>query len=284
VTLTTALSLSLNTVAVRLGLEVGPKTVVAVAHRLGISSDLDPVPSIALGSSEVTPLEMVSAYAAFANGGIGVRPHVIARVRTAGGKQLYARRNASFGRVIDPQYVAMMNAMMQETLLTGTARKAELPGWQAAGKTGTSQDWRDAWFVGYTSYLVAGVWLGNDDGKPTKKSSGGNLPVEIWSRFMKAAHQGVPVAGLPGGDWHNPEIAVSEATASPPQVSPFVGAPLTINRGGEAVLNAPPAGRGVSAGSNAPVPPASIPNVGAGASVVPPARGKSLLDKLFGAI
>ena len=157
VTLTKALSLSLNTVAVRLGQEVGPKAVVAVAHRLGITSDLDPVPSIALGSSDVTPLEMVSAYAAFANGGLGVQPHVIARVRTANGKQLYARRNANFGRVIDPQYVAMMNQMMQETLLTGTARKAELPGWQAAGKTGTSQDWRDAWFLGYTSYLVAGV-------------------------------------------------------------------------------------------------------------------------------
>ena len=123
------------------------------------------------------------ADAAFANGGVGVQPHVIARVRTAGGKQLYLRRNASFGRVIDPQDVAMMNQMMQETLLTGTARKAELPGWQAAGKTGTSQEWRDAWFVGYTSYLVAGVWLGNDDGSPTKKVSGGNLPVEIWSRF-----------------------------------------------------------------------------------------------------
>ena len=78
-------------------------------------------------------------------------------MRTANGKQLYARRNANFVRVIDPQYVAMMNQMMQETLLTGTARKAELPGWQAAGKTGTSQDWRDAWFLGYTSYLVAGV-------------------------------------------------------------------------------------------------------------------------------
>ena len=82
--------------------------------------------------------------------------------------------------------------MMQETLLIGTARKAELPGWQAAGKTGTSQDWRDAWFLGYTSYLVAGVWLGNDDNSPTKKVSGGNLPVEIWSRFMRAAHRGRP--------------------------------------------------------------------------------------------
>ena len=176
-TLTKALSLSLNTVAVRLCLEVGPKAVVRVAHRLGIASDLAPNASIALGTSEVTPLELVTAYAAFANGGIGVQPHVIARVRTANGKLLYQRRNANNGRVIDPAYVAMMNAMMQETLLTGTARKAELPGWQAAGKTGTSQDWRDAWFVGYTAYLVTGVWLGNDDGAPTKKVSGGNLPV-----------------------------------------------------------------------------------------------------------
>ncbi len=94
-----------------------------------------------------------------------------------------------------------MNTMMQETLLTGTARKASVPGWQAAGKTGTSQDWRDAWFIGYTSHLVAGVWLGNDDNSPTKRASGGNLPVEIWSRFMRAAHQGVPPQPFPGGIW-----------------------------------------------------------------------------------
>ena len=98
----------------------------------------------------------------------------------------------------------MMNTMMQETLLTGTARKAELPGWPAAGKTGTSQDFRDAWFIGYTGHLVTGVWLGNDNSSPTKKTTGGGLPVEIWSKFMKTAHQGVPVVGLPG---------VSERTA-----------------------------------------------------------------------
>ena len=197
--MTKALALSLNTVAVRLGLEVGPKTVARVAHRLGVTSDLDANATIALGTSAVTPLELVSAYDAFANGGIGVQPHVIARVRTANGRLLYARKNANFGRVIDPQYVAMMNSMMEETLLTGTAHKAELPGWQAAGKTGTSQDWRDAWFVGYTSALTAGVWLGNDDNSPTKKTSGGNLPVEIWSRFMKAALEGVPPARLAVG-------------------------------------------------------------------------------------
>ena len=92
----------------------------------------------------------------------------------------------------------MMNQMMAETLTSGTARKADLPGWQAAGKTGTSQDFRDAWFIGYTGHLVAGVWLGNDDSSPTRKTTGGGLPVEIWSRFMKAAHQNVPPVDLPG--------------------------------------------------------------------------------------
>jgi penicillin-binding protein 1A len=288
VTLTKALSLSLNTVAVRLCLEVGPKTVARTAHRLGVTSDLEPNASIALGTSEVTPLELVAAYAAFANGGIGVQPHVIARVRTANGKLLYARKNASFGRVIDPQYVAMMNDMMQETLLTGTAHKAELPGWQAAGKTGTSQDWRDAWFVGYTSYLVAGVWLGNDDGAPTKKVSGGNLPVEIWSRFMKAAHQGVPVAALPSGVWRNADAPAPEP--APPAPPPdTIGAPLAIGRGGDAASAAPVAPAApikrafVPAASDAPVPPASIPNVGADAPAAPPPRDRNLLDKLFGA-
>ena len=283
VTLAQALSKSLNTVAVRLGQEVGPKAIVRTAHRLGIASDLEPNASIALGTSEVTPLELVTAYAAFANGGIGVQPHVITRVRTANGKQLYVRRNANNGRVIEPQYVAMMNSMLEQTLQKGgTAEKADLPGWQAAGKTGTSQDWRDAWFIGYTSDLIAGVWLGNDDNEPTKKSSGGNLPVEIWSRFMKAALQGVPVAGLPSGEWRNPEVPTADATAPPP-LAAAIGAPLTINRGGEAVLSAP-SGRGSNpAMSNAPVPPAPIPNVGAGASDAPPPRDKSLLSKLFGA-
>jgi len=133
----------------------------------------------------------------FANGGLGVSAHVVNRIRTADGKVLYMRSADPLGQVIEPRNVAMMNAMMQETLLSGTARKAELPGWMAAGKTGTSQDFRDAWFIGYTANLVTGVWLGNDDNSPTKKATGGGLPVEIWTRFMRVAHQGIPVAALP---------------------------------------------------------------------------------------
>jgi penicillin-binding protein 1A len=216
VTLTRALALSLNTVAVRVGVEVGPKTVAKTARRLGVQSDLQANASIALGTSEVTPLELVSAYAPFANGGFMASPFIIARVQTVAGKTLFQRKNFSPARVIDPQYVSMMNTMMQETLSTGTARKADLPGWQAAGKTGTSQDFRDAWFIGYTSRLVTGVWLGNDDSSPTKKASGGNLPVEIWSRFMGIALKGTPVAALPSNDWRGADGGgVDEVVAKP---------------------------------------------------------------------
>ncbi len=197
VTLTQALAMSLNTVSVRVGLEVGPKNVVRTAHRLGIASKLDPNPSIALGTSEVSMIELVGAYAPFSNGGLTVSPHVVTRIRTLDGKLLYMRQTEQPAQVIEPRNAAMMNQMMQETLISGTAKKAEIPGWIAAGKTGTSQDFRDAWFIGYTAHLVTGVWLGNDDNSPTKKATGGGLPVEVWTRFMRSAHQGVPVAALP---------------------------------------------------------------------------------------
>jgi penicillin-binding protein 1A len=198
VTLTRALAHSLNTVAVRLTLEVGPKAVVRTAHRLGIASPLNPNASIALGTSEVSLVELVSAFAPFANGGMAITPYVVERVHALDGKTLYRRDSQNLGRIVDQRHVGMMNAMLRETLVSGTAHKADFAGWPAAGKTGTSQDFRDAWFIGYTARLVTGVWLGNDDNSPTRKTTGGGLPVEMWSRFMKAAHQGVPVAELPG--------------------------------------------------------------------------------------
>jgi penicillin-binding protein 1A len=219
VTLTQALAMSLNTVAVRVGLEVGPKNVARTAHRLGISSKLDANPSIALGTSEVSMIELVGAYAPFANGGLGISPHVVTRIRTLDGKLLYARQPDQLAQVIEPRNVAMMNVMMQETLVSGTARKADIPGWVAAGKTGTSQDFRDAWFVGYTAKLVTGVWLGNDDNSPTKKATGGGLPVEVWTRFMRIAHQGVPIAALPNAQMAPPALAqiASQITAPTPR-------------------------------------------------------------------
>jgi penicillin-binding protein 1A len=198
VTLTQALAMSLNTVSVRLTQEFGPAAVARTAYRLGISSKLEPNATIALGTSEVSLIELVSAYAPFSNGGDLVAAHVIEKVRTAAGKPLYVRAPQNYGRVVETQHVGMMNTMMRETLQIGTAQKASLPGWPAAGKTGTSQDYRDAWFIGFTAHMVTGVWLGNDDSSPTRKATGGGLPVEIWSKVMKAAHQGVPVAQLPG--------------------------------------------------------------------------------------
>jgi len=222
VTLTNALANSLNTVSVRLTLEVGPQAVATTARRLGIASKLEPNASLALGTSEVTPLELVGAYAPFANGGISVIPHVIERVRAQDGKILYARAASGTNRVVSPENVGMMNRMLSETLLTGTARRASIPGWPAAGKTGTSQDYRDAWFVGYTGRMIAGVWLGNDDSTPTKKASGSGLPVDIWNRFMRTAHQNIPVVELPGGRSENgwsqpvPPSTVDNQTPSGP--------------------------------------------------------------------
>ncbi|MEY9180311.1 penicillin-binding protein 1A [Bradyrhizobium sp. USDA 326] len=232
VTLTQALAMSLNTVAIRLGLEVGPKNVVRTAHRLGISSKLEPNASIALGTSEVSVVELVGAYAPFANGGLAVAPHVVTRIRTLGGKLLYMRQPEERNQVIEPRYVGMMNAMMRETLISGTAKKAEIPGWPAAGKTGTSQDYRDAWFIGYTANLVTGVWLGNDDNSPTKKATGGGLPVEVWTRFMKAAHEGVPVANLPNAQatWGLSNLAQAASQVSPPTAA--APGPAAANNGG----------------------------------------------------
>jgi penicillin-binding protein 1A len=227
VTLTKALALSLNTVSVRLTLEVTPQAVVRTAYRLGIASKLEPNASIALGTSEVSPLELTGAYATFANGGIAVSPHVIERITTHDGKLLYTHARDPLGRVIDSRAVAMMNGMMEQTLTIGTAKKASLPGWQAAGKTGTSQDFRDAWFIGYTPHLVTSVWVGNDDNSPTKHVTGGSLPVEIWSQFMRAAHQGVPAASLPAdtgpqllsGLFSQPQQRATETAPPPPPAS-----------------------------------------------------------------
>jgi penicillin-binding protein 1A len=233
VTLTQALANSLNTVSVRLTMEVGPAAVVRTAYRLGIESKLEPNASIALGTSEVSVIELVSAYATFANGGLAVAPRVVERIRATDGKTLYTRSTQALGRIVDARTIGMMNTMMRETLVNGTARRADLPGWLAAGKTGTSQDFRDAWFIGYTSRLVTGVWLGNDDNSPTKKAVGGGLPVEIWSRFMRTAHQGFAPSALPGlneGGWFTPPAPVQ---AQAPRGSDETGAGAGAERGNQ---------------------------------------------------
>lgn len=251
VTLTQALAHSLNTVSVRLTLEFGPTAVMKTAYRLGIASKLEPNASLALGTSETSLLELVDAYTPFANGGLATVPHVVERVRSPKGKVIYARPSSTLGRVIEPASVAMMNQMMRETIRVGTARNAALPGWPVAGKTGTSQDFRDGWFVGYTGYLVTGVWLGNDDSSPTRKMTGGGPPVEAWSRFMRSAHSGVPVVDLPGLSGPIPSPPV-------PAGAPMAGAPMAAapTPGAPTPSGPPPSGPVGSIGG-APVRPAA---------------------------
>ncbi len=196
ITLRDALAYSRNTVAAQLAWIVGPAKVVEVAQRMGISSPLQPVPSIALGTQEVSLLELTSAYAPFANGGNGVIANVITRIETATGKVLYDASPAGPGQVVSPTVVGEMNDMLSTALDIGTGNHARLSGWQIGGKTGTSQKARDALFVGFTSRMVTGVWLGNDDDTATNLA-GGTVPVQIWSDFMAKAHAGLPPSNLP---------------------------------------------------------------------------------------
>lgn len=205
VSLDTALTKSLNTIAAQLVMEVGPGNVVKTAQRLGIKSKLTPNASIALGTSEVTLMELTGAYAPFANGGQSVSPYVIKRVTDLDGNVLYERKSPQTNKVVRARELGMMNSMLSHVISKGTGKKASLGKRQAAGKTGTTQNSRDGLFVGYTTNLVTGVWYGNDDGKSMKKVTGGSLPAITWQKFMASAHDGVELASLPGN--YQPELA-----------------------------------------------------------------------------
>jgi penicillin-binding protein 1A len=198
ITLRTALAQSVNSVAVRLQQEVGTSRVIALAQRLGIKSELRQSPSIALGTSEVSVLELTGAYGVLANGGLSVGPHAIRAVRTGTGAIIYARPATQPRILVSPNHIGEISDMLHAAVLSGTGRRALLPRHPTAGKTGTTQEFRDAWFVGYTAQLVAGVWVGNDDGKPMNKVVGGGLPARIWREVMLAAHERLPPGGLPG--------------------------------------------------------------------------------------
>jgi penicillin-binding protein 1A len=198
ITLRQALAQSVNTVAVRLNQDVGQGRTIAVARRLGIRSDLHEGPSLALGTSEVSLLEMSGAYAVFSNGGEAVEPHIISQVRVGSGSPVYVSPPPRTDRVASLDQIGALNDMLNAVVVYGTGRRAALPDRPAAGKTGTTQDFRDAWFIGYTSQLTAGVWVGNDNGKPMIRTTGGSLPAEIWNQIMRVAHQGLPPEPLPG--------------------------------------------------------------------------------------
>lgn len=188
VTLRDALAQSINSVAVRLLLDAGTDAVISTARRLGMKSALRRDASLALGTSEVSLLDLTGAYAAFANGGYVNEPYVIRRIVTRDGQLLFQRIDARSAPAIPPGSVAAMNDMLKAVVEGGTGRRAAIPGHVAAGKTGTSQDFRDAWFIGYTAHFTAGVWVGNDDGTRMNRVGGGTLPAEIWHEVMRTAH------------------------------------------------------------------------------------------------
>ena len=198
ITLRDALAESVNTVAIRAMMKAGRWRVTRAARRLGIESDIHNNLSLALGTAEVTLLELVSAYVPFANGGYIAAPHIVKRIRTAKGKVVYQRRTIGRPQVVALPYVGAMNDMLRAVMVSGTGRRAALSDRPSAGKTGTTQKFRDAWFIGYTANYVAGVWVGNDDGKPMKGVTGGSLPAKIWKSIMVQAHKKSRPAPLPG--------------------------------------------------------------------------------------
>ncbi len=198
VSLEQAFAQSINTVAAKLAVSVGTDKVASVAQRFGITSTLTHDASLALGTSEVSPMELVTAYVPFANGGTAVQPYVVKRIVTRDGKVLYERKGDGLGQVISENNLGEMNRLFRAVVQNGTGVKAQFGNFDIGGKTGTSQNYRDAWFVGFTPYMVAGVWMGNDDNSPTKNVTGGSLPTLIWRDVMEPAHKGLAVAVLPG--------------------------------------------------------------------------------------
>ncbi len=190
-TLREALKLSINTIAAQVTSEISPSRVATLATRFGIKTEMRPEYSIALGSSETTLLDMTGAYMVFANEGLSRQPYFVQSITDTAKKTLYTRRTVSPVRAYPVPYARQMTSMLRDVIESGTGHGAQLGTREAAGKTGTTQDYRDAWFLGFTADYTTGVWMGNDDNSPMRKITGGLLPVDAWKAYMLAAHKGV---------------------------------------------------------------------------------------------
>ncbi|MEM9179768.1 MAG: PBP1A family penicillin-binding protein [Pseudomonadota bacterium] len=190
VTVSEALTDSLNTVAAILAQEATVESVIGVARRFGISADLQPFPSIALGSQEVTLWDLTRAYGPFMTGGRRVDPYLIETIETTRGTVVYERPDYDPAQVYDRELAETMTAMLAQVIRSGTGSAATIGGWPVAGKTGTSQSFRDAWFVGYSAEMLGGIWTGNDDDTPMNEVTGGGLPARLWADMMNIAHDG----------------------------------------------------------------------------------------------
>ena len=207
-----ALAGSVNTAAARIAHIVGLERVADTAARLGVPGRIRPHPSLALGTHDMRLIDLTAAYAPFANGGHAAWPYGIVEIMDGDGNKLYQRRGSGLGQVVEAKHVRAMNGMLAGVLSHGTGRAARLKR-PAAGKTGTSQNHRDAWFIGYTADLVTGVWVGNDDNAPMKRVTGGGLPARIWKNFMTVAHLELPTRSLPGIEGAPPPVPSTPASS-----------------------------------------------------------------------
>ncbi|HEY2050657.1 MAG TPA: PBP1A family penicillin-binding protein [Caulobacteraceae bacterium] len=235
ITLQTALAKSINTVAAQLADEIGRPVVAAEARKLGIASPINTDPAMALGTSQVSPLEMAQAYDAFANGGNRVHAYGVERIRYAAGPVIYQHRAEAPQPVIANPPLTELNGMLRTVLQSGgTGDRAAIPGRDLAGKTGTTSDFRDAWFCGFTGNLTTVVWLGRDDDKPMSHITGGSAPVDLWRTFMLTAMRRLPNQPIPLGPPAPVPVPVQEvANPTPLAIPPIPASPA-------APLTAPP--------------------------------------------
>tara|TARA_B100001093_G_C26692389_1_gene955396 strand:+ start:71 stop:1180 length:1110 start_codon:yes stop_codon:yes gene_type:complete len=196
-TLREGVARSSNAIAVALAEKVGRDKVIQVARRLGVTSKLGVKPSLALGVYEMRLSELVASYATFANAGRAVEPFGIKKITTPDGRIIYSRPRGISTQVVADRDVKLINDLLYAAVDWGTGQAARIRP-PAAGKTGTTQGYRDAWFIGYTGHYVTGVWMGNDNGQPTKGLTGGSLPAQLWKVIMEDVHQDLPYRRLPG--------------------------------------------------------------------------------------
>ncbi|MEO6014123.1 MAG: transglycosylase domain-containing protein [Devosia sp.] len=212
ISLISAFAQSINTVPVNLSIKTGRQPIADMAHRMGITNDFDVTRSLALGSASVSVLDMASSYSVFASGGYKTPAYGIARVTTARGDVVYeAPVDAPRERILKEETVKYMDQMMRAVVTSGTGKRANIEGVPAVGKTGTTSDYRDAWFCGFTGNYVAAVWLGNDDYHKTKTLTGGLLPTVAWQKFMAYAHTSIEVKPVLGVDFDPKPFVIAEA-------------------------------------------------------------------------
>ena len=223
ITLETALAESVNTVAARLADEVGRAKVAATAQRLGITTAINTDPAMALGTSLVAPIDMATAYDAFSNGGFKVSAYGVERIRTPAGQMIWQHGAPSVTPAIGNPALSNLDGMMRAVVARGTGVKAKIPGYDIAGKTGTTSDYKDAWFCGFTGGLTTVVWLGHDDGKPLPRVTGGSIPAEMWRSYMTAAVKRLHVQAIPYGP--PPSGAAPLPTPEPPTPEPVPTGP-----------------------------------------------------------